>query len=352
MERHFHLEYSLVDMNHTPRLHLLERPRRLRANSSLRESVAETVLMPSNLVLPVFLTEGRGLQEPIHSMPGVFRYSLDALAPVLQQALDLGLGGIALFPKVPEAKKNSSASEAFAAEGLAPTAIRWIKEKFPSLILFADIALDPFSSDGHDGFVSVVSDGAGNKHGKILNDETVAALCKQALLYAECGADFVSPSDMMDGRIGAIRAALDGAGYTTTGILSYCAKYASCFYGPFRDALDSAPRAGDKKTYQMDPRNSLEALRELRLDVAEGADLVMVKPAGAYLDIIRAFRESCDLPVAAYQVSGEYSMIQFGAEHGLFNKAQAMEESLISIRRAGASLIFTYFALEMAKRLS
>ena len=320
----------------------LERPRRLRSSASLREAVAETSLRPSQLVLPVFVTEGSGTIEPIKSMPGVSRLSLDQLAPVLREAADLGLGGIALFPKVPEAKKDSSASEAFREDGLAPAAIRLVKKEFPGLTVFADIALDPFSSDGHDGFV---------KEGKILNDETVAALCKQALLYAKCGADFVSPSDMMDGRIGAIRAALDEAGFTGTGILSYCAKYASCFYGPFRDALDSAPRAGDKKTYQMDPRNSREALRELRLDVAEGADVVMVKPAGAYLDIIRSFRDHCDLPVAAYQVSGEYSMIQFGAEHGLFDRSKAMEESLVSIRRAGADLIFTYFALEMAKRL-
>ncbi len=321
---------------------LNERPRRLRASPSLRDSVAETVLRPSQLVLPLFLTEGKGLVEPIKSMPGVARYSLDTVKPLLEEAAKLGLGGVALFPKVPEEKKNSQASEAFHEQGLAPTAIRQIKKDFPLLTIFADIALDPFSSDGHDGFV---------KEGKIINDETVAALCQQALLYAKAGADFVSPSDMMDGRIGAIRSALDEAGFTETGILSYCAKYASCFYGPFRDALDSAPRAGDKKTYQMDPRNSREALRELRLDQAEGADIVMVKPAGAYLDVIRAFRENTELPVAAYQVSGEYSMIQFGVEHGLFDRARAMEESLISIRRAGADLIFTYFALEMGRRL-
>ena len=322
---------------------ITERPRRLRATASLRDSVAEAFIRPSQLVLPVFLTDGNGINQPIASMPGVSRLSLDAALPILAEAARLGLGGVALFPKVPEARKDSAASEAFREDGLAPTAIRRIKKEFPSLTIFADIALDPFSSDGHDGFV---------REGKIVNDETVAALCKQALLYARCGADFVSPSDMMDGRIGAIREALDSAGFSETGVLSYCAKYASCFYGPFRDALDSAPRAGDKKTYQMDPRNSREALRELRLDVAEGADIVMVKPAGAYLDVIKAFRDNCDLPVAAYQVSGEYSMIQFGAEHGLFDKARAMEESLVSIHRAGADLIFTYFALEMAKRLS
>jgi len=319
------------------------RPRRLRTTESLRESVAETVLRPSQLVLPIFLTEGSGKTEAILSMPGVSRFSLDQAIAVFQQAVDLGLGGIALFPKVPEAKKDSAAREAFNKDGLIPAAIRLLKKDFPSLTVFADIALDPYNSDGHDGLV---------RNGKILNDETVDALAKQALLYARCGADFVCPSDMMDGRIGAIREALDEEGFTDTGILSYCAKYASCFYGPFRDALDSAPRAGDKKTYQMDPRNAREALRELELDLEEGADIVMVKPAGAYLDVIHEFRWNCDIPVAAYQVSGEYSMIQFGAEHGLFDKGRAIEESLIAIRRAGADLIFTYFAVEMAKRLS
>jgi len=321
---------------------LIERPRRLRSTESLRDTVAETALRPSQLVLPIFLTEGVGKKENINSMPGVSRYSLDALAPVLREVAQVGIGGVAIFPKIPEGKKDSTAREAFNESGLVPLALRQIKKEFPSLTLFADIALDPFSSDGHDGFV---------KDGKIVNDETVTALARMALLYARCGADFVAPSDMMDGRVGAIRAALDEAGFSSTGILSYSAKYASCFYGPFRDALDSAPRAGDKKTYQMDPRNSREALRELRLDLAEGADVVMVKPAGAYLDVIQSFRRNCDIPVAAYQVSGEYAMIQFGAEHGLFDKGRAMEESLTAIRRAGADLIFTYFAIEMAKRL-
>jgi porphobilinogen synthase len=323
-------------------LHLPRRPRRLRQTEALRNTVAETSLRSEQLVLPLFLTEGSGKKETIASMPGVLRYSLDTLSPLLREALNLGLGGVALFPKIPDAKKTSDGKEAFNAEGLIPAAIRMLKKDFPALTVYADIALDPFSSDGHDGFV---------KDGKILNDETVAALSRMAVLYAECGADFVSPSDMMDGRIGAIRSALDEGGFTSTGILSYCAKYASCFYGPFRDALDSAPRAGDKKTYQMDPRNRREAMRELELDLDEGADIVMVKPAGAYLDVIHAFRKSCKAPVAAYQVSGEYSMIQFGAEHGLFDKGRAMEESLLAIRRAGADIIFTYFALEMARRL-
>lgn len=323
-------------------MELKHRPRRLRTTESLRNSVAETSLRPSQLVYPVFLTEGSGKTEAILSMPGVSRYSLDQARAVFAQALELGLGGVALFPKIPEAKKDSAAREAFNENGLIPSAIRLLKKEFPSLTVFADIALDPFNSDGHDGFV---------KNGKIVNDETADALGRMALLYAQCGADFVCPSDMMDGRVSVIRDWLDEEGFTDTGILSYCAKYASCFYGPFRDALDSAPRAGDKKTYQMDPRNGREALRELELDLEEGADIVMVKPAGAYLDVIAEFRWNCDIPVAAYQVSGEYSMIQFGAEHGLFDKARAMEESLIAIRRAGADLIFTYFAIEMAKRL-
>jgi porphobilinogen synthase len=330
---------------------IIHRPRRLRRSGSIREAVCETALRPAQLVLPVFVTESRGVVEPIASMPGVSRYSLDALAPVLREACELGLGGIALFPKIADAKKNAAAAEALNADGLVPTAVRWMKKEFPSLTVFTDVALDPFSSDGHDGLVSTGGGGPGDWSGRVLNDETVAVLAKMAVLHARAGADFVSPSDMMDGRVGAIRSALDEAGFAETGILSYCAKYASAFYGPFRDALDSAPRGGDKKTYQMDPRNRREALRELALDTEEGADIVMVKPAGAYLDVIRDFREASALPVAAYQVSGEYSMLCFGAEHGLFDRARAVEESLIAIRRAGADLIFSYFALEVARRL-
>ncbi|MGZ3672463.1 MAG: porphobilinogen synthase [Bdellovibrionota bacterium] len=317
------------------------RPRRLRRSEAIRSSVAETRLNASQLVLPLFLTEGGGV-EPIKSMPGVSRYSLETAAPVLREAAERGLGGIALFPRVGDAKKNPAASEALNENGLIPAAIRWIKKEYPTLTLFTDIALDPFSSDGHDGLV---------RGGEVVNDETVAVLAKMAVMHARAGADFVCPSDMMDGRVGAIRTALDEAGFSGVGILSYCAKYASCFYGPFRDALDSAPRGGDKKTYQMDPRNTREALRELALDTAEGADIVMVKPAGAYLDVIHAFRGASSLPIAAYQVSGEYSMICFGAQAGLFEKDRAMEESLISIRRAGADLIFSYFALDMARKL-
>jgi porphobilinogen synthase len=308
----------------------------------VRRFRAETNLRAAALVLPVFLTEGAGKIEPIASMPGTSRYSLDTVSQVLREAVEFGLGGVALFPKIAESKKNSQASEALNEAGLVPAAVRAIKKEFPALTIFTDIALDPFSSDGHDGLL---------REGKVLNDETVEVLAQMALLHARAGADFVAPSDMMDGRVGAIRSALDEAGFSETGILSYSAKYASCFYGPFRDALDSAPRAGDKKTYQMDPRNAREAVREAMLDLEEGADLLMVKPAGAYLDVIWSVRELSDVPVAAYQVSGEYSMIRFGAEHGLFDWRVAMEESLVAIRRAGADLIFTYFALEMAKRL-
>jgi porphobilinogen synthase len=323
-------------------MQILQRPRRLRRTKFLRESVAETRLHPSRLVLPVFLTEGKGKEEAIASMPGVSRYSLDRLLLVLGEAQERGVRSAVLFPRIADELKNAGASEALNAKGLVPEAVRAIKKTFPELTLFTDVALDPFSSDGHDGLV---------KNGEILNDETVAVLAKMALVHAEAGADFVAPSDMMDGRVGAIRGALDERGFTGVGILSYTAKYASCFYGPFRDALDSAPKAGDKKTYQMDPRNAREALREAELDTAEGADMVMVKPAGAYLDVIQSLRQSVTVPVAAYQVSGEYSMIRFGAEHGLFAWESAMEESLLAIRRAGADLIFTYFAVEMAKRL-
>jgi porphobilinogen synthase len=275
-------------------------------------------------------------------MPGVSRWSLDSVLPYVREARDLGIRAVAIFPRIGDDKKNSQASESLNPEGLVPHALRFLKREFPELVLISDIALDPFSADGHDGLVH---------DGRILNDETLPILAKMAVLHAQAGADFVAPSDMMDGRVAAIRSALDEAGLSDTGILSYAAKYASCFYGPFRDALDSAPRAGDKKTYQMDTRNAREAVREVALDVAEGADIVMVKPAGAYLDVIRAVRESVTIPVAAYQVSGEYSMIRFAGEHGLFDWRQAMVESLLAIRRAGADLIFTYFAVEMARWL-
>lgn len=319
---------------------IVQRPRRLRRNHSIREAVAETQCSVSQLVYPLFVQE-LGQDDAIGSMPGVTRWSEKSLPKVLENCLELGVQSVIFFPKIPDSQKDSSAKEALNPNGFVPRLIQESKKRFPELTLFSDIALDPFSSDGHDGLV---------KEGKILNDETVEILAKMAVLHAEAGVDFVAPSDMMDGRVGAIRSALDTKGLTDTGILSYAAKYASCFYGPFRDALDSAPRAGDKKTYQMDPRNVQEALREVQLDLGEGADFVMVKPAGAYLDVIRRVKEISTVPVAAYQVSGEYSMIQLGAKNGLFSLEKAMEESVHAIRRAGADLIFTYFALDLARK--
>lgn len=320
----------------------MERPRRNRSSEAIRSMLRETHFSASHFICPVFLQEGTKKKDPIRSMPGQFRLSLDELFKVAEEALQLGVPGLALFPVVPDAKKNSLANEAWNEKGLIPSALRELKQKFPELLLISDVALDPYSSDGHDGIV---------KDGVILNDESVAVLCKQAVAQAASGADLVAPSDMMDGRVGAIREALDAAGFTATGILSYCAKYASKFYGPFREALDSAPRFGDKKTYQMDPANRREALREARLDESEGADILMVKPALAYLDVIRDLSLSSDLPIAAYQVSGEYAMIKAAAQNQWIDGDAVLLECLLAIRRAGADLIFSYGALEAAKLL-
>jgi porphobilinogen synthase len=302
----------------------------------------ETSLTSKNLIYPVFLQEGSRKKDEIRSMPGQFRLSLDELLRVCEETLELKVPGIAVFPVVPNEKKNSLGDEAWNPQGLVPRSIREIKKRFPELLVVSDVALDPYSCDGHDGIV---------KNGEILNDETIAVLCKQALAQAEAGADLVAPSDMMDGRVRAIRASLDEAGFKQTGILSYCAKYASKFYGPFREALDSAPRFGDKKTYQMDPANRREALREARLDAAEGADFLMVKPALAYLDVIADLRENTDLPIAAYQVSGEYAMIKAAAQNGWIDGDAVLMECLTSIRRAGADMILSYGALEAARLL-
>ncbi len=319
---------------------VIERPRRNRRSEALRNMVAETILTPGNLVWPVFITEGTHTESEIRALPGCARWSVDVLLERMGQ--NPLLSTVALFPAIPDGKKTPDAKEALNRDGLVPAAVRRIKDRFPDRMVITDIALDPFNSDGHDGLV---------KNGKILNDETVDVLARMALIHAEAGADFVAPSDMMDGRVGAIRGALDECGHTFTGIISYSAKYASSFYGPFREALDSAPKAGDKKTYQMDFRNSQEALREVRLDVAEGADVVMVKPALAYLDVIRAVSEAVDIPVAAYNVSGEYAMIKAAAERGMIDETRCMVESLFAIRRAGAQMIFTYFAPQMARWL-
>ncbi|MDR1760395.1 MAG: porphobilinogen synthase [Fibrobacter sp.] len=321
-------------------LNLPVRLRRGRRREGIRSLLRETELSVNDFVYPVFVTEGSGKEEPVPSMPGISRKTADLWLKEIPELLRLGLKAIAPFPVVPEEKKNKKATEALNPEGLIPQFVREVKKRFPEMLVMTDIALDPFNSDGHDGIVSDT--------GEILNDETVDILCRMALCHAEAGADFVCPSDMMDGRIGQIRRALDEAAYTGTGIIAYSAKYASAFYGPFRDALQSAPKAGDKKTYQIDPASRREALREVELDIREGADIVMVKPAGAYLDIIREVSDAFDVPVCAYQVSGEYAMIAAAAGNGWLARGPAILESLLCIKRAGARFIWTYFAKEAA----
>jgi porphobilinogen synthase len=302
----------------------------------------ETELRAERLVLPLFVHGGRDSVE-IRSMPGCRRLSLDDLLREAEGALDDGIRAVALFPAVDEGLKSRDAAEAYNERGLVPTVLRALAERCPELLRITDVALDPYSSDGHDGLLA--------DDGRVLNDETVAVLCRQALCQARAGAQVIAPSDMMDGRVGALRDALDGEGFTEVAILAYTAKYASSFYGPFREALDSAPRSGTKQSYQMDPANVREALREVDLDVAEGADLVMVKPAGPYLDVIRAVRERTQLPVAAYQVSGEYAMLCAAAERGWLDLRSTALESLLAIRRAGADTILTYFARRAARWL-
>ncbi len=322
---------------------IIQRPRRNRRTESLRRLLSETRLSPSDLVLPMFLQEGKANKTAINSMPGVFRLSQDLLIAEAKAAFDLGVPAIALFPVVPENLKDPRATESKNKSGLLHQAIKSLKDTCPELVVITDVAMDPYSSDGHDGFV---------ENGKINNDVTLDILAAQALSQAEVGADIIAPSDMMDGRVGFIRRALDESGYIDTGILSYAAKYASSFYGPFREALDSAPKSGDKKTYQMNPANSLEALREALLDIEEGADILMVKPALAYLDIITKIKEKVHVPVAAYQVSGEYAMILAASERGWLNADLVMMESLMAIKRAGSDLIFTYAAKKIAESLN
>ncbi|HHP7229974.1 MAG TPA: porphobilinogen synthase [Xenococcaceae cyanobacterium] len=329
-------------MSSASNLSLTRRPRRLRRTPALRRMVQETQLTVNDLIYPVFVVEGENLQEEIPSMPECYRYSLDLLLKEVTDAYNLGINAIALFPKVSEAKKDNQGTESYNPEGLAQRTVRAIKQEIPEITIITDVALDPFSTYGHDGIV---------EDGKILNDETVAVLVKMAISQAEAGADLVAPSDMMDGRIGAIRQGLDAAGYIDVGILAYSAKYASAYYGPFRDALGSAPQFGDKQTYQMNPANAQEAITEVALDIAEGADIVMVKPALAYLDIIRRLKEYTDLPVAAYNVSGEYAMIKAAAEKGWIDEKKIVLETLVSMKRAGADLILTYFAKQVALML-
>ncbi|MGA1530411.1 MAG: porphobilinogen synthase [Kiritimatiellia bacterium] len=321
---------------------LVARPRRNRRSAAIRSLVRETTLAPSQLILPLFLCEGRNRRIAIKSMPGTFRLSRDLLLREARAAYKLGIPAVALFPALPDKLKDKAASESLNAKGLLPATVKALKNAVPELAVITDVAMDPYSSDGHDGYVD---------QGNIINDRSVEILCGMALVQAEAGADYVAPSDMMDGRVGAIRRVLDGSGYSNTGILSYAAKYCSAFYGPFREALDSAPRGGDKKTYQMDPANRREALREVKLDVAEGADIVMVKPGLPYLDVIAEVRAAVDVPVAAYQVSGEYAMIKAAAKLGWLDEQAVMLESLTALRRAGADMILTYFAREAARAL-
>ena len=287
--------------------------------------------------------EGREKEESIPSMPGMTRKTVDVLLKEVEECVSLGISAIAPFPSIEEIKKDRIGSESYNPDGLVPTCVRAVKDKFPDVVVMTDVALDPFNSDGHDGIVA--------ESGEILNDETVEVLCKMAVCHAKAGADFLCPSDMMDGRIGAIRKALDAERLLNTSILAYSAKYASAFYGPFRDALDSAPKAGDKKTYQMDPGNRIEAIREVALDIAESADVVMVKPACYYLDVLREVANFSKVPVAAYQVSGEYAMLCAAAENGWLDRNRVILESLTGIKRAGAKIIWTYFAKEAARLL-
>lgn len=318
------------------------RPRRNRQSAAIRDLVRETVLTPANLIYPLFIQEGSE-NTPISAMPGCQRWCVEDLVREAGEAHALGIPAVVLFPRIPDELKTRGAEECHNDDGLVPRAIRALKAAHPTLAVITDVALDPYNSDGHDGLVS--------DDGRILNDETVEVLCRQSLCHARAGATIVAPSDMMDGRVAAIRAALDGEGFTNVAILSYTAKYASAYYGPFRGALDSAPKAGDKKTYQMDPANSREALREAALDEAEGADMLMVKPAGPYLDIISKLRAATTLPIAAYQVSGEYLMIKAGAAAGWLDEKKIAHESLLGIRRAGADMILTYFAKQVAAEL-
>lgn len=338
-------EIDPVDSEHPAKTtvpSLAHRPRRLRRTETLRRMVRENVLRVEDLIYPLFVMEGEGQREEVPSMPGCYRYTLDLLLDEVKQAAELGIGAIALFPLIPYEQKDNAGTESYNPNGLIPRAVRAIKQAVPDILVITDVALDPYSSEGHDGIV---------QDGTILNDETVAVLVKQALVQAEAGADFVAPSDMMDGRVGAIRKALDAEGWINVGILAYSAKYASAYYGPFRDALDSAPKFGDKKTYQMDAANAREAIKEVDLDIAEGADIVMVKPALAYLDIIYQIKQHTNLPVAAYNVSGEYAMIKAAAEQGWIDEKKVILETLTSMKRAGADLILTYFAKDVALML-
>ena len=322
---------------------LLKRNRILRSSPAIRSLVAETRLTPDDMMAPLFIVEGENIVEEITSMPGYYRRSLDLTVREVKELRSMQLKAVLLFIKCKDELKDNKGTEALNPGGLMQRSIRAIKDACPDMLVMTDVALDPFSSYGHDGIVEGT---------EIVNDATVEVLAQMSVSHAHAGADFVAPSDMMDGRIGAIRQALEERGFTKTGIMSYSAKYASCFYGPFRDALDSAPGFGDKKTYQMDYHNRREAIKETLLDVEEGADIVMVKPALAYLDIIREVRDAVHVPVSAYNISGEYAMIKAAAKMGWLNEEKAILETLTSIKRAGADLIATYFAKDAVRLIT
>lgn len=315
------------------------RPRRNRKSDAVRALVEETSLNVSDFIFPLFLIDGKNQAVEVSSMPGIYRHSPDRLLDEIGYCMELGIRSFDVFPSLTEQFKDKYATEGSNLEGLYLKTLRSIKEKYPEVYLMTDVAMDPYSSDGHDGLV---------ENGQIVNDPTLEILAKMAVAQAQAGADILGPSDMMDGRVGYIRQALDKAGYSNVAIMSYTAKYASAFYGPFRDALDSAPRFGDKKTYQMNPANQREALVEAELDYNEGADILMVKPALAYLDVIKLLSDNYNIPIAAYNVSGEYSMIKAAAQRGWLDNDRAMFESVLSIKRAGAKVILTYFAKELA----
>jgi porphobilinogen synthase len=322
---------------------LQRRNRLLRQSAAIREMVSETHLQPADFIVPLFVEEGTNQRVPIVTMPGYYRCSIDEQVKEVKELWQMGLKSVLLFVKVSDGLKDNTGQESWNPNGLMQQSIKAIKDAVPGMYVMTDVALDPYSSYGHDGIV---------EKGVIVNDATVEALVKMSLSHAAAGADMVAPSDMMDGRVGAIRQAFEQAGFSDKGIMAYSAKYASCFYGPFRDALDSAPGFGDKQTYQMDYRNRLEAVKEAQMDVAEGADIVMVKPALSYLDIIREVKNSVQVPVSAYNISGEYAMIKAAAAQGWLNEDSAILETLTCIKRAGADLIATYFAKDAVRILS
>ena len=321
----------------------LNRNRRLRTKETLRNLIRETVITPNDFLVPLFVIEGQNKKEEIQSMPNYFKMSIDVLLKEVETLYSLGLKSVLLFAQVDQRLKDNYGSEAINKDGLMQRAIKSIKDKYPDLLVMSDVALDPYSSNGHDGVV---------ENGLIVNDITNDILSKMSLTHIEAGADFVAPSDMMDGRVKSIRTLFEKEGYHNAGIMSYSAKYASCFYGPFRDALDSKPGFGDKKTYQMDIGNRNEAMNEVKLDIQEGADIVMIKPGISYLDIIRDIKNNFNIPISAYQVSGEYAMIKSAAKNGWLNEDQAILETSIAFKRAGANFIASYFAKDVVKLIS